>query len=85
MLAIAEVTPFTMLAKVLVVVLNVFELIKLVELVEMAPLTLEVNTKLLVVVAILSMLVVEEAISDDREVVAITPLILVVSNPVLVA
>jgi hypothetical protein len=77
--------PFTSVAKVLVVVLNVFEFTKLVELVEITPLTFEVNIKLLVVVAILSVLVVEAAINEAKDEVEITPLILVVNNPVEVA
>jgi hypothetical protein len=78
-------TPLTIEAKVFVVVLNVFEFTKLVVLVEMIPLTLEVKIKLFVVVAIESKFVVLEAIKLDNEVVAITPLMVVVNNPVDVA
>jgi hypothetical protein len=78
-------TPLTIDAKVLVVVLNVFEFTKLVVLVEITPLTLLVKSKLLVVVAILRVLVVDEAKREEREVVAVTPLILVVKRPVEVA
>jgi hypothetical protein len=77
--------PLTIDAKVLVVVLNVFEFTKLAEVVATTPLVILVNMKLLVVVAILRVLVVDEAKRDEREVVAVTPLILVVKRPVEVA
>jgi hypothetical protein len=77
--------PFTRVAKVLVVVESEFEFTKLVVLVEITPLTFEVKVKVLVVVAIVRELEVEEAKSEDNEVVAINPLILVVRSPVLVA
>jgi hypothetical protein len=77
--------PFTRVAKELVVVERELELTKFVVVVEITPLTLEVKVKLLVVVAIVRELVVEEAKSEAKEVVAIKPLILVVRSPVLVA
>jgi hypothetical protein len=54
----AEEIPFTIVAKVLVVVLRVLEFTKLVLVVAMTPFTFVVKMKLLVVVAMLSVLVV---------------------------
>jgi hypothetical protein len=68
-------TPFTMLAKVLVVVESVFVFTKLAVVVAILPLTLLVNRKLFVVVETDNKLLVEEAINPDNEVVEVTPLV----------
>lgn len=75
-------TPFTILAKVLVVVASVLEFTKFVVVVAMIPFTLLMSTKLLVVVAIDNILVVVGEMREASEVVDITPFIFVVMTPV---
>jgi hypothetical protein len=78
-------TPFTIEAKVLVVVERVLVFMKLALVVAITPLVILVKVKLFVVVAIDRVFVVDEAMRDDSEVVATTPFMLVVSKPVDVA
>ena len=76
MVAVADCIPFTVLERELVVVARVWEFTKLVEVVETTPFTLEVNMKLLVVVAMLRRLAI---VVVGIEVVAEIPFITLVS------